>query len=248
MKNIRTGTPSPANSANKKNISHCRGKNCSLLSLHGLTRPADSSKETLTCCAGLIDRTGRVPLPCRGCGEGGEWRAISHKMSGPSVETCGVPQPLQQGLAIDHHWGPIEEGMWLKQACVKQWSIVWPTCLSSWASMPLIEGVDSLYMVHKALSVSPLGQKRWFSARGHTHYHVVAPPPQPAVSISWMDFVAEMVYMFVCVWRGEATKEESSLLRHIARGRTHTAYHKGASGRKNVYMMSNDSPKIGLPS
>lgn len=27
---------------------------------------------------------------------------------------------------------------------------------------------------------------------------------------------------------------------------THTAYHKGASGRRNVYMMSNDSPKIGL--
>lgn len=21
------------------------------------------------------------------------------------------PRPLQQGLAIDHHWGPIEEGM-----------------------------------------------------------------------------------------------------------------------------------------
>lgn len=29
-------------------------------------------------------------------------------------------------------------------------------------------------------------------------------------------------------------------------GDTHTAYHKGASGRRNVYMMSNDSPKIGL--
>lgn len=27
---------------------------------------------------------------------------------------------------------------------------------------------------------------------------------------------------------------------------THTAYHKGASGRRNVYMMSNDRPKIGL--
>lgn len=158
------------------------------------------------------------------------------------------PWPIQQGLAIDHHRGPIEEGMWLKQACVEQWSIVWPTCLSSWASVPLIEGVDSLYMVHKALSVSPLGQKRWFSARGRTHYHVVAFSPQPAASISWMDFVADMVYMFVCGRRGEATNEESSPLSHIARGRTHTAYHKGASGRRNVYMMSNDSPKIGLPS
>lgn len=69
--------------------------------------------------------------------------------------------------------------------------------------------------------------------------------PQPAVSINSMDFVADMVYMFV--WRGEATKEESSPLSHIEGG-THTAYHKGASGRRNVYMMSNDSPKIGLPS
>lgn len=72
--------------------------------------------------------------------------------------------------------------------------------------------------------------------------------PQPAVSISWKDFVVDMVYMFVCWWWGEATGEESCLLSHIPRGRTHTAYHKGASGRKNVYMMSNDSPKIGLPS
>lgn len=62
-----------------------------------------------------------------------------------------------------------------------------------------------------------------------------------------MDFVADMVYMFVCGWRGDATEEESNPLSHI-RGGTHTAYHKGASGRRNVYMMSNDSPKIGLPS
>lgn len=26
--------------------------------------------------------------------------------------------------------------------------------------------------------------------------------------------------------------------------RTHMAYHKGASGRRNVYMMSSDGPKI----
>lgn len=49
---------------------------------------------------------------------------------------------------------------------------------------------------------------------------------------------------------GESPEEESNPLSHIARGggHTHTAYHKGASGRRNVYMMSNDSPKIGLPS
>lgn len=57
---------------------------------------------------------------------------------------------------------------------MEQWSIVWPTCLSSWASAPLIEGVDSLSMVYNALSVSPLGQKRWFSKRGWPYYHVVA--------------------------------------------------------------------------
>lgn len=44
-----------------------------------------------------------------------------------------------------------------------------------------------------------------------------------------------------------ATEEESSPLNHTAKGGTHAAYHKGASGRRNVYMMSNDSPKIGLP-
>ena len=119
------------------------------------------------------------------------------------------PRPLQQGLAIDHHWGPIEEGMWLKQACVEQWSIVWPTCLSSWASVPLIEGVDSLCMVHKALSVSPLGQKRWFSARGRTHYHVVAVSPS-ASSLHQLNGLCGWHGLYVCVWmeRGGASCEE----------------------------------------
>lgn len=129
------------------------------------------------------------------------------------------PWPLQQGLAIDHHWGPIEEGMWLKQACVEQWPIVWPTCLSSWASVPLIEGVDSLCMVHKALSVSPLDRKGGFLWGAVPTIMWWLSSPQPAVSISWMDFVADMAYMFVCRWRGEATKKESSPLRHIARGK-----------------------------
>lgn len=48
---------------------------------------------------------------------------------------------------------------------------------------------------------------------------------------------------------GEAAEEECSPLSHIiSRGEAHTAYHKGASARRNVYMMSNDSPNIDLPS
>lgn len=42
---------------------------------------------------------------------------------------------------------------------MEQWSIVGLTCLSSWASVPLIDWVDSLYMLHKALSVPPIDEK-----------------------------------------------------------------------------------------
>lgn len=132
---------------------------------------------------------------------------------------------------------------------MEQWSIVWPTCLSSWASGPLIEGVDSLYMVHKALSVSPLRQKRWFSAEGLDPQSCggFLPLSQQSPSAEWTLWLTWSICL--CVdGGGEAAMEESSPLSHIARGGTHTAYHKGASGRRNVYMMSNDSPKIGLPS
>lgn len=87
---------------------------------------------------------------------------------------------VQQGLAIDHHWGAYRGRDVTKQACVEQCSTVWPTRLSSWVSVPLIEGVGSLFMLHKAMSVPPplpFNRKRWFSVRGHTHYHVVAFSP-----------------------------------------------------------------------
>lgn len=40
--------------------------------LRGLTKPATSNKESISCCVGLIEGTGRGPLPGQGCGEGGE--------------------------------------------------------------------------------------------------------------------------------------------------------------------------------
>lgn len=72
-------------------------------------------------------------------------------------------------------------------------------------------------------------------------------PPQPAVSISWMDS-ADMVYMFVWTDGGGGYRGRKQPIESHSKGGTHTAYHKGASGRRNVYMMSNDSPKIGLSS
>lgn len=63
-----------------------------------------------------------------------------------------------------------------------------------------------------------------------------------------MDFVADMVYMFMWGGSGEATEEESSPLSHIARGEHTQHITREHLGRRNVYMMSNDSPKIDLPS
>lgn len=130
-----------------------------------------TSTETLTCCVGFNwwDRLSASSRP--GVWRG--WRVMGNQSQDEWAQYRDLwgakdHRPLQQGPAIDHHWGPIEEGMWLKQACVEQCSTVWPTCLSSWVSVPLIEGVDSLFMLHKAMSVPPLpfNRKRWFSVRG----------------------------------------------------------------------------------
>lgn len=53
--------------------------------------------------------------------------------------------------------------------------------------------------------------------------------------------------------KGGAEEEECKPLSHIKKevgggGRARTVYHKGASASRNVYMMSNDSPKIDLRS
>lgn len=138
--------------------------------------------EALTCCLGFNwwDRLSAFSRPRVWRG----WRVMGNQSQDEWAQYRDLwgakdHRPLQQGLPIDHHWGPIEEGMWLKQACVEQCSTVWPTCLSSWVSVPLIEGVDSLFMLHKAMSVppSPLTEKGGFLWRGHTHYHVVAFSP-----------------------------------------------------------------------
>lgn len=66
-----------------------------------------------------LSRQGRVATSRPGgVGEGGERRAISHEMSGPSIgERRGAPadgRPVQRGRAIDRHRGAgegaIEEG------------------------------------------------------------------------------------------------------------------------------------------
>lgn len=59
-----------------------------------------SNKESVTCCVGVIVGPRRVPLPGQGCGE---WQAISHKMSGPSIETCGVPQTFGNSTKDQGH-------------------------------------------------------------------------------------------------------------------------------------------------
>lgn len=171
--------------------------------------------QTLTCCVGFNwwDRLSASSRP-------GVWRG-RRVMGNQSQDEWAQYRdlwgakdhlPLQQGLAIDHHWGPIEEGMWLKQACVEQCSTVWPTCLSSWVSVPLIEGVDSLFMLHKAMSVppSPLTKKGGFLWGAIPTIMWWPFPPQLVVLISWMDFVADIVYIFVCWWRGGGLKRKKA--------------------------------------
>ena len=81
-----------------------------------------SNKESTTCCVGLNDRTGqdrtgqdRTSASSRpGVWRG--WRATGDQSQDEWAQYGDLwgatdPRPLQQGLAIDHHWGPIEEGM-----------------------------------------------------------------------------------------------------------------------------------------
>lgn len=107
----------------------------------------------------------------------------------------------------------------------------------------------------QSIVCSPLWQKRWFSVRGHTHDHVVAQPPTPLPPtdrrLRQLNGLCGWHGLYVCVWMegGSSRRRKHPIETHSkGGGHTHTAYHKGASGRRNVYMMSNDSPKIGLPS
>lgn len=165
---------------------------------------ATGNKKSVTCWVGFNWGVGTSAFSRSGVWRG--WGATGDPSQDEWAQ-CGDlwgaadPRPLQQGPTIDHHWGPIKEGMWLKQACVEQWSMVWPTCLSSWASVPLIDGVDSLCMVHKALSVPPpLDRKGGFLQGGRTHYHVAAFFPPSASSPHQLNGLCGWHGLYVCVW------------------------------------------------
>lgn len=186
-------------------------------------RQQTCNTETLTCRVGFNwwDRLSASSRP--GVWRG--WRVMGNQSQDEWAQyrdLWGAKDhlPLQQGLVIDHHWGPIADGMWLKQACVEQCSTVWPTCLSSWVSVPLIEGVDSLFMLHKAMSVppSPLTEKGGFLWGAIPTIMWWPFPPQLVVLISWMDFVADIVYIFVCWWRGGSCRGRKQPIESHSKG------------------------------
>ena len=164
-------------------------------------------------------------MPCSGQGCGRGWTATGDQSQDEWAQYWDLwgatdPQPLQQGSAIDHHWGPnrgrdvTKAGMHVTMVhslgdVLKQLGV---SAFNRRGRLPLY-GLQSIVcfstQIEKVVfceGPDPLSCGGFF-------------PPQPAVSISWMD-LADMVYMFVCGWRGGggAPEEESSPLSHIARG------------------------------
>lgn len=70
---------------------------------------------------------------------------------------------------------------------------------------------------------------------------------QQSPSAEWTLWLTWSICLCVAE-EGEAAGEECNPLSHLEKGKEHAEYHKGASAKRNVYMMSNDSPKIGHPS
>lgn len=219
---------------------------CHIVSICGPTKLATSNTEAQTCSGGLIDRTCAstriVWTGCRATGypsqdEWALWGAVG----------CHRPSATKAGPG---HWSSLGayRGRDVTKAGMRG------TMVHSLTDALKQLGVSAfnrrgrlpLYGPQSIVCFPPQTEKVVFCEWAAFTIMWWPFPPQPAVSISWMDYVADIVYMFVCWLSGEAAEEESNPLRHIARGRTHTAYHKGASGRENVYMMSSDGPNIGL--
>lgn len=129
---------------------------------------------------------------------------------------------------------------------MEQWSIDWPTCLSSWASVPLIERGRLPLCASQSIVCFPPRTEKVVFCEGAIPTIMWWPFYPTANSLHQLNGLCGRHSLYVCVLMEGGGRKRPIESRRRGGGGTHTAYHKGASGRRNVYMMSNDSPKIGL--
>lgn len=247
MKNIRAGTPISTNSANKNRTSRLRKKAACCFFQPPVPRSLRPAVRI------WLTRQGECRFQARGVERVESDRRSVTRRAGPVQRAVGCRRPSATPAGPGHWSSPgAYRGRDVTKAGMRG------TMVHSLADVLKQLGVSAFnrrgrlpLTGSQSIVCSPLWTEKVVFCKG------AVPtimwwlfPPQPAVSIGWMDSVADMAYMFVCGLEGDATEEESNPLSLVESGRshTHTAYHKGASGRRNVYMMSNDSPKIGLSS